>query len=39
LGHDAARLRAAYVAYLWKRLKAPRPFVAMGGHVPFQFGR
>lgn len=27
LGSDAARLRAAYVAYLWKRLKEPRPFV------------
>lgn len=39
LGADAARRRAAYVAYLWKRLKAPRPFVAMGRDVPFQFGR
>jgi hypothetical protein len=27
-GHDTARLRAAYVAFLWKRLKPPRPFVA-----------
>jgi HipA-like protein len=24
---DAERTRAAYVAFLWKRLKAPRPFV------------
>jgi hypothetical protein len=24
---EPARARAAYVAYLWKRLKAPRPFV------------
>lgn len=39
LGVEAARLRAAYVAYLWKRLKAPRPFVAKGRDVPFQFGR
>jgi hypothetical protein len=23
-----ARARAAYVAFLWKRLRAPRPFVA-----------
>jgi hypothetical protein len=27
LGDDAPRSRAAYVAYLWKRLKTPRPFV------------
>jgi hypothetical protein len=39
LGAEAVRLRAAYVAYLWKRLKTPRPFVAMGRDVPFQFGR
>ncbi len=26
LGADAARRRAAYVAFLWKRLKAPRTF-------------
>jgi hypothetical protein len=26
-GSDAVRRRAAYVAFLWKRLKAPRPFV------------
>lgn len=39
LGAGAERLRAAYVAYLWKRLKAPRPFVAVGRNVPFQFGR
>ena len=32
-GEAPARMRAAYVAYLWKRLKAPRPFVgpAHGG--------
>ncbi len=30
------RLRAAYVAYLWKRLKEPRPFVAPGRLLPFQ---
>lgn len=40
LGADApARQRAAYVAYLKKRLQAPRPFVAPGRNVPFQFGR
>jgi len=40
LGAEApARQRAAYVAYLHKRLHAPRPFVAAGKHVPFQFGR
>jgi len=40
LGADGpARQRAAYVAYLRKRLHAPRPFVAVGKHVPFQFGR
>lgn len=26
-GEDPARTRAAYAAFLWKRLKAPRPFV------------
>lgn len=26
-GHPAERVRAAYVAFLWKRLKSPRPFV------------
>ena len=36
---DPARQRAAYVAYLKKRLEAPRPFVANGKLVPFQFGR
>jgi hypothetical protein len=36
---DPARQRAAYVAYLRKRLHAPRPFVSAGKHVPFQFGR
>jgi len=39
LGPDPARLRAAYVAYLWKRLRAPRPFVAPGSFIPFQVGR
>jgi len=40
LSADApARQRAAYVAYLKKRLQAPRPFVAPGKNVPFQFGR
>lgn len=40
LGADTpARQRAAYVAYLKKRLQAPRPFVAPGKNVPFQFGR
>lgn len=27
-GAEPARLRAAYAAFLWKRLKPPRPFVA-----------
>ncbi len=36
---DPARQRAAYVAYLRKRLHAPRPFVSPGKSVPFQFGR
>ena len=35
-GSDAARHRALYVAYLWKRLRAPRPFVNPGGFAPFQ---
>ena len=40
LGSDApARQRAAYVAYLKKRLQAPRPFVTPGKNIPFQFGR
>ena len=30
-----ARQRALYVAYLWKRLHAPRPFVNPGGFKPF----
>jgi len=34
---DAMRLRAAYVAYLWKRLHSPRPFVNPGKNVPFRF--
>jgi hypothetical protein len=39
-GADAAeRERAAYVAYLRKRLNPPRPFVAAGQRVPFQLGR
>jgi hypothetical protein len=33
----AERLRAAYVAYLWKRLRAPRPFVSVGKNVPFRY--
>jgi len=36
-GSDLARHRAAYVAYLWKRLRAPRPFVSPGKNVPFRF--
>ena len=36
-GSDVARQRAAYVAYLWKRLRAPRPFVNPGQNVPFRF--
>jgi hypothetical protein len=36
---SAERARASYVAFLWKRLRAPRPFVSPGKHVPFQFGR
>jgi len=32
-----ARLRAAYVAYLCKRLRAPRPFVNPGKNVPFRY--
>jgi hypothetical protein len=27
-GDDPERTRAAYVAFLWKRLRGPRPFVA-----------
>lgn len=34
---SAARQRAAYVAYLRKRSREPRPFVAPGKRVPFQF--
>ena len=36
-GGTPARLRAAYVAYLWKRLRAPRPFVNPGKSVPFRY--
>jgi len=40
LGSDGPdRQRAAYVAYLRKRLLAPRPFVSPGKNLPFQFGR
>jgi hypothetical protein len=39
LAPDPARLRAAYVAYLWKRLRPPRPFVTPGTFIPFQSGR
>ena len=35
---EPARVRAAYVAYLWKRLRAPRPFVAHDRNAPFQVG-
>jgi hypothetical protein len=39
-GNDSAeRERAAYVAYLHKRLRAPRPFIGEGERVPFQFRR
>jgi hypothetical protein len=34
-GSDSARQRAAYVAFLWKRLRAPRPFVNPGRKTPF----
>jgi hypothetical protein len=34
---DPERQRAAYVAYLWKRLKPPRPFVP--GRMPWPFQR
>jgi hypothetical protein len=34
-GSTPARHRAAYVAYLWKRLRAPRPFVNPGRKSPF----
>ena len=37
LGSNPARHRAAYVAYLWKRLRAPRPFVSPGKRTPFRF--
>jgi hypothetical protein len=39
LAPDPSRLRAAYVAYLWKRLRPSRPFISPGKSVPFQFGR
>lgn len=35
---EPARQRAAYVAFLWKRLRQPRPFVAPGRRLPFQLG-
>ena len=34
-GGSVARLRAAYVAYLWKRLRAPRPFLNPAFKSPF----
>ena len=37
VGSNAARQRAAYVAYLWKRLRAPRPFVNPGQKLPFRY--
>jgi len=36
-GGDALRLRAAYVAFLWERLRSPRPFVNPGTNTPFRF--
>jgi hypothetical protein len=39
LDPELARLRAAYVAYLWKRLRAPRPFLPTARHTPFELGR
>ncbi|HEX3851658.1 MAG TPA: hypothetical protein VHW01_11875, partial [Polyangiaceae bacterium] len=36
-GGYTRRLRAAYAAFLWKRLRAPRPFVNPGRKAPFQF--
>ncbi|HYQ04275.1 MAG TPA: HipA family kinase [Polyangiaceae bacterium] len=36
-GGSPARQRAAYVAYLWKRLRTPRPFVSPGKNVPFRY--
>lgn len=36
-GGTPARRRAAYVAYLWKRLRAPRPFVSPGKNLPFRY--
>jgi HipA-like protein len=38
-GENPARQRAAYAAYLRKRLRAPRPFVGSGKRAPFQFER
>lgn len=39
-GNDSAeRERAAYVAFLQKRLRDPRPFIGVGERVPFRFGR
>ena len=35
---DVSRQRAAYVAYLWKRLKSPRPFVNPGQKLAFRPG-
>jgi len=35
-GSTCARHRAAYVAYLWKRVRAPRPFVDAGQNLPFR---
>ena len=35
-GSNPARQRAAYVAYLWKRLREPRPFVNPGQKLPFR---
>ena len=35
---NVERLRAAYVAFLWKRLHAPRPFIDPGRKTPFFYG-
>jgi hypothetical protein len=39
LGPDPPRLRAQYVADLWKRLRAPRRFLPPAPFPPFTFGR
>lgn len=39
LGENAERRRAAYVAYLWKRLKAPRQFYQAWSEVTIEMPR